>query len=287
MLRGRLMSTAIIWEKHVEWEFARNYVNTGRAVTPLDGTKEYGDAILATDSVWWILEFKASDTKSTTERDKYPCFSVDRALAIAGRNKQKGTPSYKALEAALAGRVSPYFITRALLQWERHCIPKTYKLGVFHRAFEATKWLVENYQFFGDAGKLSVGEAPHLFVYPSDELLTRLSAHRYWTGLMEYKGSKVKVPSISKDLAVHLASKAPLTKFIDYVVQLATARGYLTVSSTTGVWSVRDKNHLGNVLAYGRLADGTTVMLPLSDILDLLPQLANKIQLPLSRARKP
>ncbi|UOB56555.1 hypothetical protein MRS60_05490 [Burkholderia pyrrocinia] len=266
------------WEKHVEWEFVRKYVDFARAVFPIDGTFEYGDAFFATDASWWILELKGRKEYRASEFGKYPSLSKSRALSVARRVYGRNHPRLADLTSKLdACKTIPAHST-ALLRWEKEVLEdasESVKDGVFWRAESALRALLRGYQY-GLDGMTEV--APHLFVYPADHKFTRLNGCRYWGGWVSM--SKIKsepLGTVHKDLALHLADDVVLSNFGQYVRLLGTARGYPDFQREPLDTEEPDEEEVlfGNVLAYGRTKDGTVYLMPLQELVEALPELVN------------
>ncbi|MCA8076020.1 hypothetical protein [Burkholderia cepacia] len=266
------------WEKHVEWEFVRRYVDFARAVFPIDGTFEYGDAFFATDATWWILELKAEKDFRNSEVDKYPSLSKSRALSVARRVYGRTHPRLDDLKLKLSECETTQPHGHALRSWEKE-VRKAAGLnvqdGVFWRADCALIKLKQGFQY----GLNDVTEvAPHLFVYPADRKLTRLNGCRYWgewTHLATVKSDPLDV--IDRDLSLHLADDKAFSNFGEYVELLGTARGYpdLKYEGAGAEKAVSEKVLFGNVLAYGRTKDGTVYLMPLEELVEALPGLLN------------
>ncbi|MCA8320642.1 hypothetical protein [Burkholderia cepacia] len=267
------------WEKHVEWEFIRSYVDSARAVLPVDGQYEYGDALFATDESWWILEFKGKKSYKDSERDKYPSTSMKRAMSVA-RRVYKGDnlkQDVSALEQSLKICKDIVAHRKALLSWEKALLEGASAKatsGVFFRADRAFTVLMDSYQYHTN-GITEV--PPHLFVYPADARLTRLNGCRYWGEWVVYGDPKFVEPDLDeKDLALHLADDPKFEDFARYIQLLALARGYPDFAPRSdGKSKAMDDDDIlfANVLVYGRMKGGSVRLMPLAELLEAMPAL--------------
>ncbi|WP_186062038.1 hypothetical protein [Burkholderia gladioli] len=260
------------WEKHVEWEFVREFLTKLNVSLPIDGDIEISDALVAVDSQWMLLEFKRDLEGQGDELAKYPSLSWVRACAVANRIYKKFYPNdVAALNAELKGvKPKPHQVATITLRWEAALALQYGWFAhdcVFHRADAALNSL------FNGLPPANVGpNEPHMFIYASDHTFIPLRRSFYWGEWSRFANTRNADHQDMKKLSALSGGALDFVDFYSYLDLLLQARGFLVenIIASNGSPNPFSRLMFANTVAFGRGGNGVTVILPLYDVVKQL-----------------